>query len=332
MNDKNCDTMTNTQTPRWLSTSLFYNEPWEEFLAEAVKPLADVTLQAGIASNFFFSRNWDRGPHIRLHFKGDIKILETILKPHIRDHFDQYFSSKPSVRLEPTYPNVFPSENKWLPNNSLTFLPYNDIERAFPRFLEIDKATQLLQVASSIALNYFKTRGALNAREEAQNLATKLQFGLLYASGADLEHVGKFSAWAYKRWLDDQSLNPTDIHNLQAGYKRLLAIHGTELDSYHTALWELIRKHHDLNDLSYTNWIVVCSRLFLSLGESPSSNSGKYRTQVYYLLKCINNLLGVTGKNEGFLFFSVANSMLPMKFTPVKAPTPSASGIEKQHS
>ena len=329
MKDKNCDTMTNTQTPRWLTTCLFYNEPWEEFLAEAVKPLTDVTLQAGIASNFFFSRHWNRGPHIRLHFKGEVKILETILKPHIRDHFDHYFSSKPSMRLEPSYPNVFPSENKWLPNNSLTFLPYNDIERSFPRFLELDAVTQLLQEASAIALNYFKTRGAFNAREEAQNLATKLHFGLMYASGTNLEEVGKFNAWAYKQWLNDQSLTTTDVHNLQAGYKRLLAIHSADLEAYHTALWELIQKHHDLNDRAYTNWIVVCSRLFLALDESPASKTGKYRNQVYYLLKTINNLLGVTGKNEGFHFFSVANCMLPLKFNPVKSPENTQSGVSK---
>lgn len=312
--------MTNTQTPRWLTTCLYYNEPWEEFLAEAVKPIADVTLQAGIASNYFFSRHWIRGPHIRLHFKGDVKILETILKPHLRDHFDHYFSSKPSERLEPAYPKVFPSENKWLPNNSLAFMPYNDILRSFPKFLSLDSIEQLLQEASSIALNYFKIRGALNAREEAQNLATKLHFGLIYASGATLEELGKLNDWAYKRWLDTQSLSTTEIHNLQAGYKRLLAIHGAELEAYHTALWELIQKHHDLNDKEFTNWIVVCSRLFLALNESPVSKTGNYRNQIYFLLKTINNLLGVTGKNEGFLYFSVANCMLPLKYNPVKTP------------
>ena len=76
----------------WLSVHLFYNEPWEEFLQKAVEPYVNTAIQTGIATQYFFIRYWERGPHIRLRLKGDVEMINTILKviqiQQIRSFFD----------------------------------------------------------------------------------------------------------------------------------------------------------------------------------------------------------------------------------------------------
>ena len=88
----------------------------EEFLVKAVKPYTDVVLQTGVAESFYFLRSWEKGPNIRLWFKGNPFILAKMLRPNLDEHFLQYFESRPSVIRNPVYPANYPEGFKWYPN------------------------------------------------------------------------------------------------------------------------------------------------------------------------------------------------------------------------
>ena len=100
-------------TSNWLAAYLYYNEPWEQLLTDAIHPYVKTVLTTGIAQQYFFIRYWDRGPHIRLRFKGDPKIINAVLQPNLEEHFLNYYDSRPSHRSEPKYPPHFPKEHKW---------------------------------------------------------------------------------------------------------------------------------------------------------------------------------------------------------------------------
>ena len=51
--------MTDVLTSKWLSAYLYYNEPWETFLVEAVEPYVKTVMQTGIAEQYFFIRAID---------------------------------------------------------------------------------------------------------------------------------------------------------------------------------------------------------------------------------------------------------------------------------
>ena len=140
-------------TTQWLTVSLHYNEPWEELLVKAVKPYIEVVLQTGVAERFFFQRSWERGPHIRLFFKGNSFILENMLKPNIQEHFLQYFESRPSLLAEPNYPADFPQEHRWFPNNSVQFLPGAIELSHFKNLQKLRFCERQLQASSQIILN-----------------------------------------------------------------------------------------------------------------------------------------------------------------------------------
>ena len=115
----------------FLSAHLYYNEPWETFLTEAVAPYVETVLKTGIAESYFFIRYWERGPHIRLRFKGEASVLEEVLKPNLIEHFATYFKEHPASRTEPEYPENYPKEYYWLPNNSIQFESYERELRSF---------------------------------------------------------------------------------------------------------------------------------------------------------------------------------------------------------
>lgn len=82
----------------WLAVYLFYEEPWERFLAEAVKPFAERAIRESWAERFFFIRYWEEGAHIRVRFEGDPSTLTGRLLPELTKTFRSYFRSNPSAR------------------------------------------------------------------------------------------------------------------------------------------------------------------------------------------------------------------------------------------
>ena len=56
---------------QWLAAYLYYSGNWEKFLTNSVKPFVEDILDRKLAEQYFFIRYWERGPHIRLRFKGD---------------------------------------------------------------------------------------------------------------------------------------------------------------------------------------------------------------------------------------------------------------------
>jgi len=111
--------MNSIPTSKWLATHIHYNEPWEEFLVNAVLPYTKTVMQTGIAECFYYERSWKRGPHIRLYIKGNETVVNTLLQPNMVEHFEYHFNQSPSLLTPPSYPDNFPDKYKWLPNNSL---------------------------------------------------------------------------------------------------------------------------------------------------------------------------------------------------------------------
>ena len=82
----------------WLAVYLYYAEPWEKLLTEAVKPFAEQVISEGLADHYFYIRYWERGPHIRLRFMGDPDTLEGQVKPRLEQHFNAWMAANPSDR------------------------------------------------------------------------------------------------------------------------------------------------------------------------------------------------------------------------------------------
>ena len=184
--------MPNGSPYTWLAAHLYYNEPWEEFLTKGVEPYIRTLMRTGIASQYFFIRYWDRGPHLRLRFKADRTIIDQLLRPNLQEHFEHYFESRPSQRTEPHYPPDFPEQYKWLPNNTLQWLPYEPEYERYGGSIGMAIAERQFQASSDIALNSIRQKGFKWTYDDALGTAVKLHLSFAHTLGLNLEEVAVF--------------------------------------------------------------------------------------------------------------------------------------------
>ena len=314
------------QPSKWLTACLYYAEPLENFLVQGVKPYVDVVMQAGIANCFYFQRSWDRGPHIKLWFKGNAEIIDTMLKPNLIEHFEQYFESRPSLRNEPNYPDNFPESKKWLPNNSVHYFelmtPDTSVEQGVLRVI-----TQKQFCASSMAtLNSIKSNSGRWTYDDAMSTAIKLHLSFAFAVGMDLAEIHHFFKLLWKQWQPVSAQpNKTNFPNkakLKKSFKKALAIQKLDLTAFTVALWDSIESGRSLPDDHTDEWIHKNINVNIELGLvqeagklslPPSSQilwtsdlpSSKLLLWNFYALFVdkTNNRLGIQGKDIGYLYY-----------------------------
>jgi len=74
--------------PLWLACYIYYTKDPNELLVDKILPLITDIRDKGWAREYFFIRFVDKqGPHIRLRCKGDKLLIETKLKPMLKDAF-----------------------------------------------------------------------------------------------------------------------------------------------------------------------------------------------------------------------------------------------------
>lgn len=323
-------------TSKWLTACLFYGEPWEEFLIKAVKPYIDVVRQTGVAERCFFQRSWDRGPHIRLWFKGNEYILENMLKPNLQEHFTQYYESRPSLTVEPNYPNTFPESYKWYPNNSVQFEDYEPELDRFGGTLELSLFEKQYEASSNIVLSIIKDKASLWTYNEMVGTAIKLHLSFAYSVGMSMGEACDFFQLLSRKWgarnakemekLNNRTDSAPDLATIRS-FQKIFEIQYKDIVPYHAALWELFKNYRKMDDPGMVNWFHVNTNLGLEL--NLALDSGKLRQRpntlpghIYHsteqqalwnyfeeFISLTNNRLGIHNKNEGYLYYVMGQSL-----------------------
>jgi hypothetical protein len=324
-------------TSKWLTVCLYYNEPWEEFLVKAVKPYVDVVTRTGVADRFYFQRSWERGPNIRLWFKSNSFVLESMLKPNLNEHFQQYFESRPSLMVEPDYPGNFPNNLKWHPNNSIRLF---DVKPELERYggkLEWSICAKQFEASSFIVLQTIKEKATRWTYNEMLGTAIKLHLSMTYAAGMNQAEAASFfqvlfNAWKYKNLRKEDTSQQDSLSSLPAdgiirSFQKLFDLQKKDVVPYHSALWELFKNFHHSEDKAFVNWFHVNANVSLEL--SLSLENGKLQTGSGYFPKGFleterqeslwnfyaefvlktNNRLGIHQKHEGYLLYTMAQSL-----------------------
>ncbi len=311
-------------TTKWLAVSLYYGEPWEEFLIKAVKPYTDVVLQTGVAERFYFERNWEKGPNIRLLFKGNPYILAKMLRPNLDEHFQHYFESRPSNVTNPVYPPEYPEEYKWLPNNSIQYSNYEPVMEHFSGHLEHLILEKQYQASSRLVLKTIKEKASRWTYYEMISTAIKLHLGFAYAAGMDIYEARQFFNFLIKNWFAASYPNqPEEQAKVELSFMKIFSLQRKDTVPYHGALWELLKNYERMEDQLFVNWIKVNvnTSLEINLGldtqklRPKKPNATVYNDHPlswdYYesLIKLTNNRLGIFNKNEGYLLYTMAESL-----------------------
>lgn len=315
---------------KWLTTCLHYNEHWETLLSKAVKPFTDVVLQTGVAECFYFERSMERGPHLRLHFKSTEYLLENILKPNLLEHFQQYFEAKPSYLVEPKYPASFPDKLKWHPNNSIHFDDGQPEHKLGVKKLEMSILATQYQASSRMVLNTLKGKNADWSQAEKINAALKLHLSMFYAFGITLQEAASFTAWALDNWeagylpKDKHSHSSLNSDSLRSIYHSNFELQRKDMQPYLSAIWELLKNYQKVGNQGFIDWIHTNSSTNLEL--SLALDAGKVQPLLtpiasmepiwsFYadFIQKTNNRFGISRKNEGYLYYALAQTVRLLK-------------------
>ena len=323
-------------TKTWLAAHLFYAEPWEEFLIDAVKPFVQSILADKFAEQFFFIRYWERGPHIRLRFYGETKILNSKLKPAIAACFSDYFRKQPSRREEPDWIKKLPREQRWFSNNSVQFIPYEpEIERyGGPVGLQI--AEKQFEASSRAVLDILKENKPWSYDRA---LGAAIQLHLAFASGLhmDLTESKAFYSHVFQNWLARSYSYHSKMNEVELKSKRDTTLKAFEenfvtqqptLVPYIKTVWQALEHHVAFQQTWLNRWRNKTSTVYDQLCNSQNQQKLTYpdwlepnrelkglkkEPKLWFILgSCIhmtNNRLGILNRDEAYLGYLIKSCL-----------------------
>lgn len=320
----------------WLSAYLYYAEPWEHILTHAVKPLVSQIFEQGLAEQFFFVRYWERGPHLRLRFKGEREILEHLVKPRVEACFEVYVQNFPSQRHEADWVKALPDNQKWHPNHSIQYFDYEPEVERYGGPVGILIAEKQFHASSNVVLSVLEDSDEWSY-DRALGTAIQLHVGFAAAMKMNLNEMKEFydfvsqgwllSAYGYERELSQQELNER-MHTTLRAFEENFQTHQTVLIPFLKTFWEGLQSQieFDCDWLNY--WINNMVEIKNDLQEAhkfglltfptwvqakTELQTDKTHQRLWPILSSYvhmtNNRLGVLNRDEAYLGYLIKRSL-----------------------
>jgi thiopeptide-type bacteriocin biosynthesis protein len=317
----------------WLAAYLYYNEPWESFLCEAVAPFVQKMLSGGLATQYFFIRYWEKGPHIRLRFKGNPIVLENKVKPVLTDHFSGYFAAHPSQRTDPAWLQQVPEAQQWLRNNSILFTDYEPETARYggPDGLVI--AEGQFKASSDVVLAVLQEKRDWDYNR-ALGVAIQLHLGFAFATGMDLPETANFFSQVFRNWLPRSYLpygQHLSVEERMAGRDQVLGAFRQAYEKQKNMLlplftrtWKALENHAEFEQVWYNKWLQQLRSVAGELRQAqanglitmpeqplivPEQTAGLAKQQLWAIydsyIHMLNNRLGIMNRDEGYLGFLI---------------------------
>jgi hypothetical protein len=321
----------------WLAAYLYYAEPWETFLCDAVLPFVENMKQQQLADQFFFIRYWEKGPHIRLRLKGKNADLEKYVKPALVKHFTSYFQTYPSSRVEPAWVSSLPDVQQWLPNNSIHFVTYEPETDRYGGKQGIAIAEKQFQASSEAVLNILQEKGKWEY-SQALGVAIQLHLGFAAAAGMNLPEAKFFFSKVFENWLPKAFVaypKPTSPNELQTRRNEILqAFHHTYqmqkpvlLPLFQT-IWTALNNREEFEQAWFTTWLhhmqsigrelrqvqmqgkLLTPPNYPVLSQQLCSFEQLQRWAIYdSYVHMTNNRLGILNHDEGFVGYLLSKGL-----------------------
>ncbi len=326
-----------TKRQPWLGCYIYCCEPWEPLLMNCIKPLVRAVLDEGQAEQYFFIRYWERGPHIRLRFKGDRAGMEETVRPKLDECFHKYFAGNPSRRDDPDWAATLPEEQKWFPDNSLQYIEYEPEVSRYGGPVGMDISERQFQISSGTVLAVMEDCDGWDY-ERAMGAAIQLHLGFAFALGMDLPEAISFYTRISRLWLARSFGYVPGMDKEEAMTRKEATLTAFEenfqkqkevLIPFHQTIWEAFADDVLFEQDWLNNWLrdmrQIGDRLKSAQAEGqlefpdqftpdPNSTVPRDRQLLWVILESYvhmtNNRLGILNRDEAFLGHLIHHSLL----------------------
>lgn len=330
--------MTDRSEKYWLATYLYCAEPWEKFLVEAVEPFVHKVIDNNWAEQFFFIRYWEKGPHIRLRFKGGQDVLETEVKPELEENVFHYYKTYPSERQEPEWSNL-PEEQKWFPNHSIQYSDYEPEVERYGGPVGILIAERQFELSSRVILDIIR-EGDNWSYDRALGSAIQLHLAFVHALGMNLKESIAFYSRLFENWLgwglgiyDFEKMQPAKDFkerrkSILKSFEEQFSLQKSQLIPFHRTLWEALDQDIAFDQEWLNHWIRGMSKLGDDLEEEQGAERLTYpagaqvKTKInvppvrqllwsilFSYVHMTNNRLGIRNRDEAYLGYLIKKSL-----------------------
>lgn len=323
----------NTKT--WLAAYFYHTEDsWSNFLTNHVKVFVEDIQKKKWADQFFFIRYWERGPHIRLRFKGDKKTLENKLKPYLDNYFKKYFKKNPSKRENPEWLKKLPKDQKWFPNNTIQYIEYEPETERYGGSKGILIAEKQFEASSKAVLSVMKESADWNY-DRALGTAIQMHLGFAFALQMSVEELKHFCSLVYNGWFPraysyDPNRTAEETKKIQKvilkAFEENFGKQKPGLINYHQTIWNALKENTEFEQEWFNQWIKDMKRINTELRSSQkqkklvfpkwfrSNNKikiSKSNQSLWSILESYvhmtNNRLGILNRDEAYLGFIIMN-------------------------
>lgn len=328
-----------SETKKWLAAYLYCPEPWDKFLVEAVHPFVDVVLKEKLAEQFFFIRYWERGPHIRLRFKGEADILDETLKPKLVSYFGDYFAKNNSVRTEPDWVKSLPENQQWFPNNSIQFIEYEPEIKRYGGPIGMAISEKQFEISSRCVLAVLRECKSWDY-DRALGAAIQLHLSFAFAMGMTLHETVQFFSFVSKGWLISAMGYTQNMSAEVLQQSKEIVLNAFEenfdkqkstLVSFHHTLWNALRNECEFEQKWLNSWLDETLEIAkaikqaqvsqeLIFGKAPYKDLNTAIPGIAVTLSSIlesyvhmtNNRLGIMNRDEAYLGYLITHSLLAL--------------------
>ncbi len=321
----------------WLAVYLYCAEPWEKISVEAIKPFAEMMLDRGLVTQYFYIRYWERGPHLRLRFKGTPQALLEQVKPEMDTYFRNYLQAHPSERQEPQWLEKVEEDYQWYPNDSLQYITYEpEIDRYGGEPEPIGIAERQFQASSNAILDIMSESEDWDYNR-ALGAAIQMHLGFAYGLDMDLVEASAFYARFFENWLPRAYYHygeEVSKEELLSRKKETLKVFGENFNAqksnllpFFETVWEALRSDEEFEQEWLNEWVRQMRNIGTAL--KKVQQEGKLNVPEWYMSKehagwdrdqverwaiydsyihMTNNRLGIQNRDEGYLGYLVKES------------------------
>jgi hypothetical protein len=298
-------------------------------------------MQMKLAEAFFIIRYREKGPHIRLRFKGNPVTLEEKLKPAILAHFEAYFAAHPSLRIDPAWGEDAPEAQKWFPNNSVQFVEYKPETERYGGPTGLLIAERQFQASSEAVLAILQESNGWDYNR-AMGVAIQLHLGFAFAQGMDLSETTHFFSRVFENWLprayfsyqSPQSREECTAlrENVLAMFRRTYQQQKVFLLPLFKTIWEALETFTEFEQAWYNQWLLDMSLVRDAVqqaqdkqelttpgvynGRKPEAafSAGKQQRWAIYdsYVHMTNNRLGIMNQDESYLAYLIKKGLAEM--------------------
>jgi hypothetical protein len=194
-------------------------------------------------------------------------------------------------------------------------------------------AQKQFNASSNIVLESLKNKGKRWTYDDAVSTAMKLHLSFAFATGMDLEEMQFFFERMWQSWEPDSTINAIQFNQKMPSKNKLLSsfqqayeMQERDLTAFANALWEALENDRNLGQEAYEDWIHRNINVNIELVQEADrigEKNGGFQLSIKNLaeekaplwklyaefIHQSNNRVGIRGKDEGYLFYVLKNSL-----------------------